>query len=251
MAKKRADTVPLVLGQSLKLKLDDSDWKTLESAYGQSLSREQRERIFDATQTYIDFRTREISSQPLRDSVRRVERLRRSAESFHKTLVEGDESSTAKVFARHEIKLQFSDDYLVAPDSIAGLTHVVGSFVSACETVLENHLNKKKQLRDIKANGVPSADGTAWRTWIVELTSVTEEFGIPSGARTDTDKNKRDEQSPFVRLVKELDAQLPKKVQQHARQSYDTLARAINRARESYRRDKSSATSNAKKSRKE
>jgi hypothetical protein len=178
MAKKRTGTVPLVSGPSLILRLGDFDWKTLESVYGQSLSRKQRQRIFEGTQTYVAFRTREINSPPLRDSVRRVEQLKKSAECFHKTLVEGDNELTAHLFAHHEIKLQFSDDYLVAPNSIAGLSRVVGSFISACETVLENHLNYK----------VPTADGTAWRNWIIELTAATEEFDLPSGARNDTDR---------------------------------------------------------------
>jgi hypothetical protein len=230
----------LVRGCSSSIfKLDDSDWKALESTYDRSLSPEQRQRIFDVTQTYVTFRSREINSQPLRDSVRRVERLKKSAESFRKTIAEGDECSMATAFAHFEIKLQFSDDYLVAPDSIAGLTRVVSSFVTACDTVLENHLKNKEQLNSMKAEGIPPSDGTAWRNWIIELTRIAKESGLPTGGRADTDKNKGGF-SPFVRLVKELDANLPKEIQQHTRQSDDTLARAINRARQ--RRDKNSIT---------
>jgi hypothetical protein len=247
MAKKRAGAVPLVSGLSWILELDDFDWKTLESAYGQSLSRQQRQRIFDATQTYVAFRGREVNSQPLRVSIGRVERLKKSAESFRKALVEGDNGSMANVFAHHEIKLQFSDDYSVAPDYIAELTRVLGSFVRACETVLENYSKNRRQLDSIEANGIPGPDGIAWRNWIVELTSVTDEFGLPSGARTDTDKNKRGP-SPFVRLANELQAQLPEKLQRKP-QSAAALAKAINRARANYDRDRRRAKSALKKSR--
>jgi hypothetical protein len=248
VARKRAGTVPLVSGPSSLLEPDGFHWKMVERAYGRSLSPEQRRRIFEVTQTYVAFRTREINSHPLRDSVRRVERLKKSAKSFRETLVKSDDSSDAHLFAHHQIKLQFSDDYLVAPDPIAGLTRVVGSFISACENALENHSNEKKHLDSIKAEGVPALDGTAWRNWIIELTSVVEEFGLPSGVRTDRDKNKGDESSPFVRLVTALQVQLPKKLQDQ-RQSEDALAKAINRARETSRRDKSSAISGANKSR--
>jgi hypothetical protein len=241
MANKRAGMVPLVSGPSFILKLENIDWKKLESAYGRSLSRKQRQRIFDATQNYVAFRTRETNSLPIRVSIHRVERLKESAKSFHKTLVEGDSSSTANVFAHHEIKLQFSNDCLAAPDFMAALTSVVGSFIRACETVLENHSKSKHQLDSIKAKGIPPPDGAAWRTWIIELTRMAEESGLPTGARTDTDKNKGGP-SAFVKLIWELQAQLPKELE-HERSSKSALAKAIIRAR-AYGRDMKDADKN-------
>jgi hypothetical protein len=237
MAKRRA-TVPLVKGKVpfIELKPDHFNWTTLECAFGQSLSREQRQRIFEATRTYAAFRAREMKSEPLRDSIQRIKRLKKSGESF-RTFLEGDRDSMADVFADHEIKLQFSDDYLVAPDSLAGFRHVVGSFVHACETAISN-----------MAEPLPFwPDGTAWRDWVIELTRIALESGLPGSVRTDTDKNKGGP-SAFVKFVEKLQAQLPSELQ-HRRLSIGALAKAINRARQSYRRDKSSATSKAKKSR--
>jgi hypothetical protein len=235
MAKRRA-TVPLVKGEVpfIRLKPDQLNWTTLERAFGQSLSPGQRQRMFEATQTYAAFRAREMISVPLRGSVHRIKLLKKSAESFGKFL-ECDRDSMADVFADHEIKLQFSDDYMVAPDSLAGFRHVVGSFVRACEIAISN-----------MAEPLPFCpDGTAWRNWVIELTRIARESGLPASVRTDTDKNKG-EPSAFVKFVEKFQAQLPSELQ-HKRLSVGALAKAINRAR--HRRDKSNATSKAEKSR--
>jgi hypothetical protein len=237
MARKRRATIPLVIGPSFRLEPDHFDWKTLESVYGQRLTRDQRKRFFEATQTYVAFRAREMNSEPLRFSINRIERLKNSAESFRRTIVEWDSGSMADVFAHHEIKLQFSDEYLVAQDPLAGLARVVESFVHACELAMSN-LTEPPPFWP---------DGTAWRNWIIELTRIAQESGLPTSARTDTDKNTGGA-SAFVEFVEKLQAQLPSGLQ-HTRQSVSALAKAINRARQSYRRDKSNETSKANKSR--
>jgi hypothetical protein len=217
MARKRR-TIPLVIGPPFRLEPDHFNWKTVESAYGQRLSREQQKQIFEATQTYIIFRSRETNSEPLRLSVDRVKRLKNSAESFRKIIVEDDSGSMAHVFARHEIKLQFSDDYLVAQDPLAGLARVVESFVHACKVATTNMTKHSF-----------STDGIAWCSWVIELTRIAQQARLPTGARTDSDKN-TGESSPFVRLVEELQSQLPKQFQDK-RQSSTALAKAINRVR--------------------
>jgi hypothetical protein len=229
MAQRRARIVPLVTGPSIILKPDDFDWDTLENAYREKLSPPARQLIAKATNTYVAFRSREIASKPLRLSINRVKRLMKSAESFQKAIVEGDADSNANSFAHHEIKLQFSDDYLIASDPIAGLSRVVNSFSRACAFTIEN----------LESNPSPAVDGNAWRNWIIELTKVASEFDLSKSARSDTDKNKKGP-SPFVRLVKELQAQLPKELQQ--KRSEDALARAINRAREGRARGRMSAS---------
>jgi hypothetical protein len=237
---KRQAIVPLVTGPSTILKFDSFEWRSVERSIGQNLSPEHRQRIFDATQTYVAFRTRELNSLPLRDAFRRVERLKKSAESFCKIVDKRDDGSIAIVFAHHAIKLQFSDDYLAAQNPVAALSRVVGSFVRACKFALED-LNGHRKLQN--------PDGTAWGKWIVELTEIAKDFSLPTGARTDTDKTKSGS-SRFVRFIRELQAQLPKEFQYAKPSVFEVaLAKAINRAREKNRRDKSNATSSAKKSR--
>jgi hypothetical protein len=222
MAKKRSATIPYVIGPVIGWTPANFDWKKVERAYGKTFTPSQRQRIVEATQTYVAFRSREIDAEPVRVSVARIKRLRRSAESFRKA-VEANGSS-AELFARQEIKLQFSDDNLVAPDLFDGLNRVVVAFIRACERAIAN-----LQLRPGEAEPVRATDGTAWRMWIIEQTTLAGEWKLPVGVRSDTDKNKG-KPSAFVRLISEFQRQLPKELG-HERLSDPALAKAINRAR--------------------
>jgi hypothetical protein len=225
MAKRRVTLVPYVSGPVVRWKPDQFDWKKLARAFGKSLSPAQQQRIAEATETYVAFRSREMNSKPVRDTVNRIKQLRKSAESFRKAIEANDLS--AEVFARHQIMLKFSEDYLFARDDLfSGLSSVVGSFVRACE-----HAIADLQLKPIEGEPIRPTDGTAWRIWVIELTGMAQESGLPTGARNDTDKDKG-KPSPFVRLLMELQAQLPKELG-HERSSESALAKAINIARQS------------------
>jgi len=238
MAKKRVRPIPLVSGQSIQWKLDDFNWKKLEVAYGERLSPSARRSVLEATQAYLAFFSRERHAEPVQLSIDRVKDLKECAESFRQTLGVQNESNS-HVFASHHIELQFSNPHLKAAELLPKLSCFVGSFISACEFALE--------ILDEDSTVSFWADGTAWRHRIVDLTQIADKFDLPDGVRTDTDKNKNG-QSPFVRFVGELQAQLPKGVQEEML-SVGALAKAINRARQTYRRDTKSAASNSKKSR--
>jgi len=67
-----------------------------------------------------------------------------------------------------------------------------------------------------------------WENWIVELTGLFDQYGLPTPVRTDVDKT--DNQSPFTIFICELQELIEKQYRQHDH-SIEALAKAINRAR--------------------
>lgn len=73
--------------------------------------------------------------------------------------------------------------------------------------------------------------GMAWDRWVLDLTKVCRENGLPSGVSHDAESARADgEQSPFVSLVGALMRELPRGLRRHDA-SYAALARAISIAR--------------------
>lgn len=114
--------------------------------------------------------------------------------------------------------MNFDSPRLAASELFHGMEELLTSFSVACDVAATNITSGKL------APG--PRDGKAWNIWVYSLTQVAREFGLPEGVSNDF----IDMHSPFVRLVKELEAQLPAEVRKK-RLSDHALAKAINRAR--------------------
>ncbi len=74
--------------------------------------------------------------------------------------------------------------------------------------------------------------GEAWERWVLGLTKVCRENGLPSGVSHDPESARADgERSPFVSLVAVLMRELPRGLRRHDA-SNTALAQAISRARD-------------------
>jgi hypothetical protein len=74
------------------------------------------------------------------------------------------------------------------------------------------------------------SESRVWNIWVNALTKIMKDSGLPYQVRKDTDKNKSDVPSPFVKLVRELQNCLPQECRKFT-QSDDALAQGIHRAR--------------------
>jgi hypothetical protein len=72
-------------------------------------------------------------------------------------------------------------------------------------------------------------DGWSWQLWVRDLSDIAIRYGLPTGARKDTDKVKNGKVSAFVRFVGALQNYIP----EHRRhiQSLNALAVGISKAR--------------------
>jgi hypothetical protein len=136
--------------------------------------------------------------------------------------------TAATVYAHYLIKRHFADETLWSrkfrgqkEDKLVRLRRLPALLRDACTSALAELDNPK----------LPGhREGDCWRGWVQNLTYIAKAHGLPTAARTDTDKIAGDKPSPFVALVRELQRLVPAATARHAH-SNDALAKAIQRAR--------------------
>ena len=107
--------------------------------------------------------------------------------------------------------------------NLSAARSMVSKLAIACGRTLKRVLNKGFN------------EGDAWRVWIIELTRILEEAGLPIGAPHSRDKKRDDSVAPFVALIIAIQKVLPSEIRRHDRSDPLSLGREINRARKSAR----------------
>jgi hypothetical protein len=105
-----------------------------------------------------------------------------------------------------------------------------------CESLASLEDAARKAAEATRDENAPQLKGDAWNRWIAEIYEIVTDAGLPATTSNDTDK-RVDTETPFVRLVRELQKLLPNE----ARHKDRGLVKAIQRATEIYRRQRNNS----------
>jgi hypothetical protein len=213
-----------------KMNVEDFDWARLKAAYGPEISADARHKIVDATYYYFVMADFELAAEPLSVAIKRIRSLQKSARRFHQSILAYQSNSN---WGFNDFKTK---------EILGSLNGILRSLDDACEVSVEFNT-----LPEMLAAVPP--DGTGWNTWVWRLTRIVRDFGLPEGVRNDSDKQATEGMSEFVRLIIELQSQIPKQFRRPYASPH-ALAKAIHRAREDCERDRKAASPATKKSRK-
>jgi hypothetical protein len=179
------------------------DWIRIEKAYGHPLNRSMRTRIRVATRRYIEWAEFEQNVRTSAESTTRVCMIKDSARAFRKAILENppkigrDADYYARSLICKHMGLVFD-----GRDGLQNLAVQVDRDVTeACDRALA-------ELRYQEGSGFRARE--MWERWIRDLTTIASDANLPTKVRKDTDKIKSGEPSPFVSLVRGLQACLPK-----------------------------------------
>lgn len=203
-----------------ELSITSDDWSKIENAYGHSLPEDVRQKILEATTTFVYFEVFERTAEQKSSAIMKV----RSVESAAKGLflaLHPDAPSDVSHFADQLINNHFDDLRLASGDKLRHLSGVLTSLGAACNLALQ-------KLGDPNMPGY--REGECWDQWVRRLTAIAKSEGLPTAASKGSDKETGDTSSPFVLLVWELQACVPEDARRHW-QSKHALAAAIHRAR--------------------
>jgi hypothetical protein len=147
-----------------------------------------------------------------------------------------DVGRDSRVYADHLVNRYFDDGRIVGPQRLRSLELVLSSLIVACNRALADLENPKKQGR---------RRGETWGDWVCRVTDIMDARQLPTEVRKDTVKTATGNPSPFVALIRELQACIPK-AHRRSTHSHIALAEAVARARRSRRVTKTSAATQNK-----
>jgi len=195
--------------------ISDEDWKKLETHYGYAIPPDLRSAVVAKTQTMRWRSEARQSTLPTREAIKRIARIKRAA-------VEWLESTDRLPDEVDEVRA-----LIMSVDDYERVERVINPFmnfvVASCDKAL---LELKSDLASKEAQDASHP----WEDWIVELTDLFDQYGLPTGARKDVDKNKTGLPSRFVIFVRELQQLIESQYRQHTH-SKEALADAITGAR--------------------
>jgi hypothetical protein len=102
------------------------------------------------------------------------------------------------------------------------------SLLRSLEDAANKAAGKTRDERDLQLKG------DAWDRWIAGIYEIATNYGLPATTSNDTDKRPFATETPFLRLVKELQNLLPDRARRREH-SNSALAKAIQRAIERLR----------------
>jgi hypothetical protein len=229
MARTKPNLMFSAAGRNPRLVITTLDWVRIEEAYGHPLDPAVRKRMRAAAGQYIEWAELEQNVRPSAECTKRVCVIKHAARAFRKAIFECSPkiSGEADYYARSLICKHM---YLAfdGRDGLQNLAAQVGRDVTkACERALA-------ELRCQESSGF--RPGEMWERWIRDLTAIAADAQLPTTVRKDTDKIKSDKPSPFVSLLRELQACLPQEYRRSHPSSADAganiaLSTAIVRAR--------------------
>jgi hypothetical protein len=183
----------------------------LEKAIGKPIGPEVRSKIEVSIYDYLTFATWESTATSASSVIKDVEVIKSAAVAFRNALLVRDGFQ-----ARYEIETQLGRPRGYLRGMAVGPIH---ELVRDCDAVM-NRMAIQEGYRP----------GEAWDRWIWRVTDILKAAGLPTGARKDTDKNKR-ASSPFVEFMCLLSrCCLPVKFRRHTH-SNNAMAEAIGEAR--------------------
>ncbi|MGH9547880.1 MAG: hypothetical protein ACRD3W_00845, partial [Terriglobales bacterium] len=152
-----------------------------------------RDALSRATQFFILFEESERSGERVADVQTTIKACKMRASELQRVLpsVESSRLGTAMFFISKNV-----DDPRLSNRLFGMLISLLSSFAVACDAAL-------KELDEYP----PIKEGDEWSTWIKKLNQILKNNSLPANVRKDADKS--DKQSPFTRLVWELQSCLP------------------------------------------
>ena len=220
-------TIPIATlsGGDPELSISNEDWKRIELAYGYAVPMAAREAIRAATLTFLFFVKGEQVARPISEPRDRIQQLKEAAKAFQEAVFDNPQDSRrdSRIYADHLVKRYFDDARIAGREGLRSLGLVMTSLIVACNHALahlenpQNHAHRR---------------GDAWGNWVRRVTDVIEAHQLPSEVRKDTDKNATGKPSPFVALIRELQACIPE-ADRRSTHSDIALSEAIVRARRS------------------
>jgi len=203
----------------------DDQWKSVEQAYGHSLSPEIRAHIYTATEALRLVGSAERNA-PLKKMIEKTKDLRDAAQSLLQEAdcpVKEDSDSTSFEALTEDLATvvkEFRNDDLQ-------FLLMVHQMVTGCNLML----------RTWETDGGLRA-GSIWDAWVQSINELMQHHGLPSAARNDSDADKPYPDRPsseFVSLIFELQKQIPINLRRHQHEmvTNNALAKAIQRARRS------------------
>jgi|HubBroStandDraft_1064217.scaffolds.fasta_scaffold32012_2 hypothetical protein len=215
MARTKPNLMFSAAGRKPQLVTTTLDWVRIEEAYGHPLDPSVRKRIRAAAGQYIEWAELEQNVRPSAECSTRVCMIKDAARAFRRAILECSPkiSREADYYARSLI-CKHMDLAFDGRDGLQNLAAQVDRDVTnACERALA-------ELRCQESSGF--RPGEMWEQLIRDLTIIAADAQLPTTVRKDTDKIKSGKPSPFVSLVRELQACLP----QEYRRSHPSSAGA-------------------------
>jgi hypothetical protein len=221
------------------INLSDENWRTIEEAYGHSISRDARAQIEVVTSRFLQMSLAENTGS-MEDATKRANQLRQRAGALLAAIAARPVGDVIRDYTDDELALSYARLY---SRKLGKILHIRAAPLARCKYVSElyAHLERFVNACDLTLNEfayISEHDywlsGGAWETWIRELTGILKMHHLPTGVRKDSRKYVEARFSPFVRFVKTLQSSLPK---EHIRSRSDNdalpvgLSTAINKAR--------------------
>ena len=194
--------------------ISDEDWKKLETHYGYAIPPDLRSAVVAKTQTMRLRTDARQSALSTREAIRQIAGEKRTTVDWLKWTEGLPDEVRALIMSVDEWE-RF--DLVIKP--------FMNFVVASCDKAL---LELESDLASKEAQDARHP----WEDWIVELTDLFDQYGLPTGARKDVDKNKTGLPSRFVIFVRELQQLIESQYWQHTH-SDDALAEAIRCARSS------------------
>ena len=214
---RRKDRLPIGSSSQVPFSISDDQWEKIERESGFTIPPDLRIAVVAKTQTMRWRSEAWQSALPTREAIKRIGRIKRAA-------VEWLESTRGLPDKADEVRA-----LIMSVDDYERVERVINPFmnfvVASCDKAL---LELKSDLASKEAQDASHP----WEDWIVELTDLFDQYGLPTGARKDVDKNKTGLPSRFVIFARELQQLIESQYWQHTH-SDDALAEAIRCARSS------------------
>ena len=214
-------------GGDPELSISNDDWSRIEPAYGHAVPITAREEIRAATRRFLLFVEAEQAARPISEARDRILQFIQAAAAFQEAVFDNPQDSgwDSRVYAERLVKRYFDDTRIAGPEKLRSLGSVMTSLIVACNHALANLNNPQNHGR---------RRGEGWENWVRRVTDVLKAHHLPIEVRKDTDKNATGKPSPFVALIRELQACIPE-AQRKSTHSDIALSEAIVRARRSRR----------------
>lgn len=220
----RIDVLKLA-GKPIAFSVDDR--LAIETQYGHKLTLEQWEKITRITSVLTTYVPGIKVASPMRVMLSKLKKLEAAATSLRSEFNEIPDRGT---FTPQEIYWAFFAHRRRPPlrgEEFSFLEDILGAAIKFSEFTRQQ-LQKPgpKQSNALYTY----SEGEVWNFWVNTITKIIKDSGLDYKVRKDSDKNKNDTQSSFVRLIKELQKCLPKECRKFTQSDY-ALAQGISRAR--------------------
>jgi hypothetical protein len=175
-----------------EVNLNESQWDSIQSAYGIVLSTELRNGVLSTLNGYLWQDQAEARAPYLRDASAAVERIKKSTDAFVRSI--DDISDPAGKYALAVVNGCVQRTLPLIPS--------VAAYSVACSEAA------KKLHNDSASSGF--REGQAWRLMIWRLLDIAEKSDLPCTVAKPNARQKTEfRPSPFVRFVQALQEQLP------------------------------------------